>query len=371
MKRLIALLLSVAPTTIAPQASLAKSDVAETAAVIEASVARGVEYFRTAQADDGSFSGFAGPAVTALVTTSMLENGVSPSDPLVAKGLAYVEEFVQPDGGVYGGDESLYKNYETCIAIQCFRAASAAGATKDYTELLAGAERFVRDLQWDEAEKHGPDSTSHGGAGYGNHRRPDLSNTSFLLDALKSLGRGADDPAVAKALVFVSRTQNLESEHNTTEHAAKVGDGGFYYTPAAGGSSQAGRTPEGGLRSYGSMTYAGLKSMIYAGVGPDDPRVAAATKWLRQHYTLAENPGMGTSGLYYYYHTMAKALDAVGGEEFIDASGASHPWRSELATRLAAEQGADGSWANKDPRWMEADPNLTTAYSLLALRYCR
>ena len=30
------------------------------------------------------------------------------------------------------------------------------------------------------------------------------------------------------------------------------------------------------LRSYGSMTYAGLKSMIFAGVGPDDPRVKAA-----------------------------------------------------------------------------------------------
>ena len=73
----------------------------------------------------------------------------------------------------------------------------------------------------------------------------------------------------------------------------------------------AGKLPNGGLRSYASMTYAGLKSMIHAGVGPDDPRVKAAVEWLRKHYSLDENPGMGKSGLYYYYHTFAKALDAI------------------------------------------------------------
>ena len=61
------------------------------------------------------------------------------------------------------------------------------------------------------------------------------------------------------------------------------------------------------------MTYAGLKSMIYAGVGPDDPRVKAAVKWLASSTTaLDENPGMGTAGLYYYYQTFAKALAAMG-----------------------------------------------------------
>ena len=41
------------------------------------------------------------------------------------------------------------------------------------------------------------------------------------------------------------------------------------------------------------MTYAGLKSMIYAGVKHDDPRVKAAYEWIQKHYTLDENPGMG------------------------------------------------------------------------------
>src|SRR5690606_19174736 len=112
---------------------------------------------------------------------------------------------------------------------------------------------------------------AYGGAGYGSHRRPDLSNTSFLIDALKATGNGPDDEAMQKALIFVSRCQNLETEHNTTPFAAKNPDGGFYYTPAAGGTSQAGTLPDGGLRSYASMTYAGLKSMIYCGLEKDDP----------------------------------------------------------------------------------------------------
>ena len=113
-----------------------------------------------------------------------------------------------------------------------------------------------------------------------------------------------------RALVFVSRCQNLESEHNTLAFAKKnPDDGGFIYTAAAGGQSPAGQTPNGGLRSYGSMTYAGLKSMIYAGVRADDPRVKAARKWIQQHYDLSSNPGMGQAGLYYYYQTVAKALE--------------------------------------------------------------
>jgi squalene-hopene/tetraprenyl-beta-curcumene cyclase len=119
------------------------------------------------------------------------------------------------------------------------------------------------------------------------------------------------------------------------------------------------------------MTYAGLKSMIYAGVGPEDERVKAAYKWIQQNFSLTENPGMGTAGLYYYYHTFAKALDAVGDDQISAADGRLHDWRSELADTLAANQRPDGSWVNENNRWFEGDPNLVTGYALLALSYCR
>jgi len=335
-------------------------------AALPAAVGKAVDFFAKSQAANGSFSSQAGPGVTALVVTSLLRNGRSVDEPVVAKALQYLEGFVHNDGGIYAPG-SRYQNYETSLAILAYHAANADGR---YDERLKKAEAFVKKIQWDGDEGHAEDSLSYGGAGYGSHSRPDLSNTSFLIEALHTVGTPADDEALQKALVFVSRCQNLKSQYNTTEFASKIDDGGFYYTIAAGGSSQAGTTPDGGLRSYGSMTYAGLKSMIYCGVGPDDPRVKAATKWIRNHYTLTENPGMGADGLYYYFHTFAKALDAVGDDEFVDVEGKRHEWRRELAEHLIKLQKEDGSWANSSERWLEADPNLVTAYSLLALDYC-
>ncbi|MEM6798154.1 MAG: hypothetical protein AAF589_01445 [Planctomycetota bacterium] len=338
----------------------------------ERAVANVIQYTRTAQSEDGSFSGQFGSGVTSLVTTGLLLHGRSPEEPVVARALASLEKHVQPDGGVYMTG-TRYRNYETCLAIMCFSEARKKLPKGDdrYDKLIADAERFIKELQWDAGEGHGPESMNYGGAGYGRHGRPDLSNTGFFIEALKSLGRGEDDPHLQAALAFVSRTQNLETEHNTSPFAASVGDGGFYYTPAAGGQSQAGETDNGGLRSYGSMTYVGLKSMLYAGVGPEDPRVKAAYDWAKKHYTLEQNPGMGSAGYYYYLHTFAKALDAIGEDTVVDAQGVSHDWRAELVERLASTQAADGSWVNENERWLESDPNLVAGYCLLALSYCQ
>jgi squalene-hopene/tetraprenyl-beta-curcumene cyclase len=334
----------------------------------EKAVGKAVEFLRQkGQAEDGSFSKQAGPAVTALVATAVMRHGRTPEDPLVAKALKYLEGFVQKDGGIYK-PESKVQNYETSLALMCF---VEANRDHKYDKLIENAEKFLKGLQWDADEGHDESSFSYGGAGYGGHKRPDLSNTTFFLDALQAAGNGPDDEAVKKALIFVSRCQNLESAHNTTPYPAKNPDGGFYYTAAAGGESQAGKTDEGGLRSYASMTYAGLKSMIFAGVGPDDPRVKAAVSWLRKHYDLDSNPGMGGAGLYYYYQTFAKSLSALGQDEFVDDAGVKHDWRQELTDELVSRQQADGSWVNETSRWLEGDPNLVTGYALLALAYCR
>ena len=120
------------------------------------------------------------------------------------------------------------------------------------------------------------------------------------------------------------------------------------------------------------MTYAGLKSMIYAGLTRDDPRVKAAIAWIRKHYDLTSNPGMGSAGVYYYYHTFAKSLEALGEEVFEDAGGVKHDWRRELIAELARRQQENGSWINAESsRWMEGDPNLVTSFALLALSHCR
>ncbi len=332
-------------------------------------VDRGIEYLRSqAIAGDGVLSGQSGTGVTSLCLAAILKHRpAAVNDPAVEKGLKFIESNIRPDGGIYS-DGSTHRNYETCLAIQAMLAANQQGR---YDEALKKAEDFLRGIQWDEGEGLTSSDAAYGGAGYGSHKRPDLSNTSYMIETLHDLGRDGSDEAIQRALRFVSRTQNLESPANDTPFATKVNDGGFYYTPAAGGQSQAGQTANGGLRSYGSMTYAGLKSMLYAGVDKDDPRVKAAMDFIRRHYTLEQNPGMGAAGLYYYYHTFAKALDAAGLETLTDAQGVEHDWRSELLTTLAEAQAADGSWVNEEnPRWMEGDRAPVTGYALLALEYC-
>jgi squalene-hopene/tetraprenyl-beta-curcumene cyclase len=341
-----------------------------TAKKYEQMVDKAVAFLGTkAQADDGSFNAGAGPAVTALVTTGLLRHGRSPEDPVIAKALKYLEGFARPDGGLYA-EGTFNKNYETCIAILCFKEANRNGK---YDALLKKADAFIKSYQWGADGQKGQQDIEFGGAGYGRRGdRPDLSNTSFLVDALKAAGNGANSEALKRALVFVSRCQNLEGPNNTTPFAAKINDGGFYYTPAAGGNSQAGEDPgTGGLRSYASMTYAGLKSMIYAGLTPEDPRVKAALGWLKKHYDLNSNPGMGTAGLYYYYNTFAKALEALGQDKFVDEKGVQHDWRAELIDALASRQRPDGSWINENNKWLEGDASLVTGYALLALSHCK
>jgi hypothetical protein len=343
----------------------------ENQAAYQEAVSKGIEFLRVkGQAADGSYSAQAGPAFTAICTLAVLDHGRSVDDPQVAKGLKYLEGLVQPDGSV-AAKNSRIPNYETCICMMCFAAANKDGR---YAKVLENAQKFLRGAQIDDANGSDKSDPSFGGAGYGTKGRADLSNTAFLLEALESAGVGGNDPAVQNALVFVSRCQNLESEHNTLPFAAKNPDGGFVYSPAAGGNSPAGRggdQEEAALRSYGSMTYAGLKSMIYAGLTADDPRVKAATKWLRDHYSLTENPGMGQNGVYYYYHTMGKALAALGQHEFEDAAGTKHEWKKELAAELIKRQQPDGSWVNEARRWMEGDANLCTAFALITLKYCQ
>jgi squalene-hopene/tetraprenyl-beta-curcumene cyclase len=331
-------------------------------------VRTGADFLAKAQAEDGSYSRPTGIGVTALATTALLRSGRTPADPTVAKGLKFLEGFVQSDGGIYDPKVGI-QNYETSLVIVCL---AEANADHRYDKIIKNADTYLKRIQWGgEDQATEKSDRNYGGAGYGKRKRPDLSNTNFLVDALIKAGNKPDDEAVKRALVFVSRCQNFESEHNSTPFAAKNPDGGFFYTCAGDGDSVAGKTDNGGLRSYASMTYAGLKSMIYAGLGPDDPRVKAATTWISKNYDLKTNPGLGGEGLYYYYHVFAKALATMGLPQIEDAQGVKHDWKRELVDELAKRQRPNGSWLNPTSRWLESDPNLVTCYALLALAYCK
>jgi squalene-hopene/tetraprenyl-beta-curcumene cyclase len=357
-----------------------------------ASVERGLAYLRAAQGSEGGWlegsatkatdqkkASYAVPsAVTALGVKAFAQAGhVAADDRTAARAMAYLREHTGL-GGAFEPDPS--SGMGTYVASTLLMAL-AAQQDDALSEQVAQVRGWLREVQWDQAEGYAPSSDWFGGYGYGNRGRPDLSNTQMVLDALHDAGVSTDDPAVQRALAFVARTQNIATN---AEAWAQQGskDGGFVYTPAGGGesfSSEAageGRKgenlPEGtrSLRSYGSMTYAGLKSMLYAGLTPTDPRVRAAFEWIRMHYGFAENPGLGAQGHYYYLHTAARTLLATNEVTVTPAAGEStapRNWRDDLVDAVCGMQHSDGSWKNPVERWMEGQPELATIYAVLAL----
>lgn len=332
-----------------------------------AAVRRAFKQLEMLQAEDGSWS--ADPAITGLVVSAILgsrQEGFGAQSETVRKGLAYIRGFAQPDGSIY---DTFYPNYTTSI---CAMALVDAGLEGDQ-ELIAKAQAFLLDLQADEGEGVGSEDAQYGGWGYepdaqeGGMHRADMSNSQLAMEALHAMeeasrqqcpeegegeGQTRTELAYGKAIHYLEQCQSH--------------DGGFIYRP---GESKAGSRPDGGLRSYGSMTYAGLKSMIYARLSRDDPRVEAAHEWAQGHWSVTENPELGQQGLYYYYQTMAKALQALGEDVIVDAAGQPHDWRSELVGELLRVQRADGTWANENGRWMEQMPELATAYAVLAINH--
>ncbi|MDB6034646.1 MAG: cycloartenol synthase-like protein [Verrucomicrobiales bacterium] len=76
---------------------------------------------------------------------------------------------------------------------------------------------------------------------------------------------------------------------------------------------------------------------------------------------------MGPQGLFFYLHTMTKALNAYGVEELELLDGSKVNWRKEVAMRLLNLQQKDGSWQNENGRWWERDSSLVTAYAVMTL----
>jgi squalene-hopene/tetraprenyl-beta-curcumene cyclase len=341
-------------------------------------VDKAIAFLRQQQNADGSWGQQEQEKVgaTGLVLTGLLQTGkVGPDDPTVDRGLKYIESLINPrERHIAGQNPRMQlKNYVTCINVL----ALVSAKRESYKAVIADAAKFLRDLQWDEGEKKDDKDDFYGGAGYDSKSRPDLSNTQFFLDALSAAGIPKDDPAFKKAATFVSRCQNLKGEHNDQKWADKINDGSFIYSAAGGGQTKTQDKPndDGGLPGYGSMTYAGVKSLIYCGVSKDDPRIKKAFEWIRKNYSVDANPGMPEErahwGLYYYYHTMAKCLDTLGLDEVEDARGKKHDWRADLTAALAKRQRDDGSWRNDNAHWMEGTPTIVTGYALMALSYCK
>lgn len=338
-------------------------------------IARGNAWLKTQQNPAGYWDDEGIPAFTALALTAASRDPnldrKAPFPEPIEKGFTWLLAQQKEDGGIYNRGLTVYN---TATAVTALVASGRVG----YEGAIVKARKHLIDQQWDSGKNKEADNQNDGGVGYGSKNdRADMSNTYLAIEALalsKKViedGKHGDQPDLdwGAAVSFLSRCQNLE-ETNKSEWASNdpKNKGGFIYGP---NDTKAGedKLPNGktALRSYGSMSYAGLLSFIYAKVSADDPRVVAVKEWLGKNYTLAENPALGTQGLYYYYQTMAKALTAANIDKLKLENGTEADWRKDLGEKLLSVQRENGSWINDTGRWMESNPVLVTAYTVLAL----
>jgi squalene-hopene/tetraprenyl-beta-curcumene cyclase len=304
---------------------------------------------------DGSWE--SNPGISALAATAILQKaGTSPDQqvPRVRTTLDYLAGLSKPDGGIYVRD---VPHYVTAVSI----VALANSGSSKYESVIGKARDYLAEQVVDEGEGYNVEDKFYGGIGYGSDLRPDMSNLEMGMRALKEAALPDDHEIWDKAIRFIERTQNF-SETNDQEWAAD--DGGFVYYP---GFTYA---ESGGTASYGSMTYAGLLSYSYANVTKDDDRVQAALRWIRENYTVDENPGMSQKTVYYYYLVFAKALQTFGDDTIVDSDGRSHNWREDLGRKLMELQYPEGYWVNAtDPDYMQDNKVLVTAFTMMAINH--
>ncbi|MBL9178901.1 MAG: terpene cyclase/mutase family protein [Verrucomicrobiaceae bacterium] len=343
------------------------------------SVERGLNFLRAKQNPQTGQWGEAEPvAITGLATAAfMLDPGRKPGDPVPAeieKATHYLISNAKPDGSI---TIKARATYNTAIALT----ALLLNPKPENEEVMLKARRYLVTRQLDLDEKGKQDNPTDGGIGYGEEKasHADMSNTTFALEAIyyaQSLLADKGDAAknepqlnFGAAIDFIQRCQN-RPESNKSSWVSKDPDdaGGFIYNPTETRGAKV-ENPDGtiSLRSYGSISYAGLLSFIYAGLEKDDPRVKAVIDWINAHYSADENPGLGAQGLYYYYHTLSKALSIAKIDFIKTKDGKLIDWRADITQKLLNLQKGDGSWSNTEGRWMESDPVLTTSYILMAL----
>lgn len=263
----------------------------------------------------------------------------------IDRALEFIRKHTNADGELGRMDVTSddYPNYATALAVSAFVKARPNGWERDIAPMVARlrAQQFAETNGWKTSD------AAYGAWGMGgNILRPpeaghvDVSMTRYVLEALRATGVPASDPSIARALIYLERSQNS--------------DGGFYFSAVNADINKAGEE-DGHFRSYGTATADGVLALRAAGIPDTDNRVARATQWLRTHHKPDGAPGfdpgsreMWSSGLRFYYADVVSR--AVPGLPLI-----------------LPRQEADGSFRNSNFLVKEDDPIIATTFAIGAL----
>jgi len=343
----------------------------------EAAVEKGLAWLKAKQKDDGFFGFKQAPALTGLAVTAFSFSDARDSE-AAKKAVDWMLTMVQPDGGIYM-PQGMFRfgagrsNYNTAI---CLTALHQSGRD-DVQKVILGGRKFLAAAQQD------GEHTFRGGFGYesgGKKPYADLSSTLLVMEAM-TLTRGVEDVREGErvemdreaAAAYISSLQHRkESNDAGWVMEDEANRGGFAYHVPNKSADKLSRREVRRLATYGSMTYAGILSLLYADVDRGDPRVRSALDWASKHWTLEENPGKGDAGYFYFVNILSKCLNTLGQEDLLDEKGEPIAWREELVKRLVSLQRTEGEtmgyWENDDNTYWEGNPILVTPYALIALQ---
>ena len=315
LPKLLLLCAAALLTCRAPQATgQVPTETSVTSEQVAGAIDGGIAFLRSRQLGNGGWpeSRYVG-GTTALALLTMLNAGVDVGDPAVRHGLQHLV--------------AVPNRYTYVVALKCM--ALAAADPKGYAREIHGAARWL----WQAQQDSGTWGYTPGRSGY------DHSNTQFALLGLHE---------AAKAGVQVpTQTWRRSQRHFLL---AQQGDGGWAYRQSGA--------------SYGSMTCAGLASLLIAedrlhvaretgfahgaaaGCGryARNAAIAHGIRWLSQRFSVQENPRRKQSFLHYYLYALER-VGMTGGLRYIGQ----HDWYRQGAAFLVAtqHQGAwDGSVAN-------------------------
>ena len=335
---------------------------------LASSVSKGAAYLLKTQQAEGYWSDRHMPALTALPLWALANGekaGLVTETSDLTNCLRRAADFVlstqRPDGGFYvpkpGRGGSGLGNYNTSVCLSAL-----------YDSGLAPRDALLKARAYIASSQLTGDDTMAGGFGYdkiSRRRYADLSNTAYAMSAMAKTA-SLEESRGGAARVDIDWSTALRFVEGLME---KEG-------PEAGGAAYNERTAQAGtatnaqgrihLRAYGSMTYAAVLSMCAAKLDRGDPRVRQSLEYLNRFWSVEENPGMGNQGLYYFYDIMARALAAAQVEKVGE-----HDWKQELSAKVISLQREDGSWANDNNRFWEADPVLCTSFAMIVLELCR
>ena len=306
------------------------------AAQVLESIDRSVAYLKREQSPRGRWNDMAGyvGGVTALCTLSLLNAGVEPSDPAVARALAYLRS-VEPD-----------KTY--VVALQTM--VLAAAEPKRDMVIINRNVRWLESHQITDADRKG--AWSYPGPG------GDNSNSQFAVLALydaQSVGATVERKTWQLAADYWRSTQN--------------DDGSWGYVPGDAGSGSMTSAGIGALATSAAALESGDATVeggrvVCCRPHKKDDALERAIGWLARHFSVSRNPrpaGSGQSCLYYYLYGLERA-GRLTAHRFIGE----HDWYREGAEFLVRDQDPlahywQGTWH------AEQNPHVGTALALLFL----